>query len=110
MFELLLMRHAKSDWHSHTSDIDRPLNGRGRQDAAGMGAYLNQKGLVPDSLVISPSLRTRETASLLCENMSLGEDRIHVDNDLYSSEVALISTSVFERGGQATIVSSASEH
>ncbi|MBE9563692.1 MAG: histidine phosphatase family protein, partial [Proteobacteria bacterium] len=41
MFDLILMRHAKSDWHSHTADIDRPLNSRGVEDATRMGAHLS---------------------------------------------------------------------
>ena len=83
MFELMLMRHAKSDWHSHTADIDRPLNSRGAQDAALMGRYLKQKNLVPDKVVISPSQRTRQTASLLLEGLPVDEQQVIVDKELY---------------------------
>ncbi len=86
MFELLLMRHAKSDWSSHTADIDRPLNDRGRNDAKRMGAYLNQQGLVPDTVVVSVAQRTQETASLLLNNLPLDEKNIIVDKTLYLAD------------------------
>jgi phosphohistidine phosphatase len=86
MFELMLMRHAKSDWHSHMTDIDRPLSDRGRRDAVRMGAYLNQNGLVPDRMVVSVARRTQETAELLLENLSVSEDCIVVDKELYLAD------------------------
>ena len=86
MFELMLMRHAKSDWHSHTSDIDRPLNDRGRQDAINMGIYLNQSDLIPDKIVVSSAQRTQETASLLLNNLVVDDENIIVDNELYLAD------------------------
>lgn len=83
MFEIMLMRHAKSDWHSHTADIDRPLNARGCEDAVRMGSYLNQLNMVPDKMVISPAQRTRQTASLLMENLPVAKEQLIVDKDLY---------------------------
>ena len=86
MFELLLMRHAKSDWHSHTADIDRPLNDRGVRDAVRMGAYLKQVNLVPDKMVVSSAQRTQETASLLLENLPVDEKNIIIDRQLYLAD------------------------
>ena len=86
MFELMLMRHAKSDWSSYTADIDRPLNDRGRRDAIRMGVYLNQKKLVPDRMVVSAAQRTRETADLLLNNLSLAEKNIVIDKELYLAD------------------------
>ena len=86
MFELILMRHAKSDWHSHTADIDRPLNDRGAGDAVRMGAYLKQINLVPGTMVISSAQRTRETASLLLNNLPVDEKNIIFDRQLYLAD------------------------
>ncbi|GMR01133.1 MAG: hypothetical protein BMS9Abin19_0489 [Gammaproteobacteria bacterium] len=83
MFELMLMRHAKSDWHSHTADIDRPLNDRGARDADRMGARLNQMNLVPDKIIVSAAQRTQETAKLLLNNLPVPEKHIIVDSELY---------------------------
>jgi phosphohistidine phosphatase len=86
MFELILMRHAKSDWQSHMADIDRPLNARGRADASLMGVYLKKRDLVPDIMVVSTAQRTRETASLLLNNLPLDEASIMFDKQLYLAD------------------------
>lgn len=61
MRRLILLRHAKSDRTPGVADLDRPLNPRGRRNAPRMGEYLAAEGLRPDALVVSPSLRTRQT-------------------------------------------------
>ncbi len=86
MFELILMRHAKSDWHSHTTDVDRPLNDRGAQDAHRMGIYLKQAGLVPDVMVVSTARRALETARLLLSNLPVAENDIIVEQALYLAD------------------------
>ena len=86
MIDLMLMRHAKSDWNSHTADIDRPLNSRGSRDAVAMGAYLEQMGLVPDKIIVSPARRTRQTAERLLENLPVDEQQIFVDKELYLAD------------------------
>lgn len=86
MFELILMRHAKSDWHSHTADIDRPLNERGAADAVRMGARLKQLNLVPDTMVVSSAQRTRETTTLLLNNLPVDEKNIIFDRQLYLAD------------------------
>ena len=87
MIELMLMRHAKSDWNSHTADIDRPLNSRGSRDAIAMGAYLDQIGLVPDKIIVSPAKRTRQTAELLLRKLPIDERQVIVDRDLYLADL-----------------------
>ena len=86
MFELILMRHAKSDWHSHPADIDRPLNDRGVGDAMLMGAHLKQMNLLPDTMVISSAQRTQETASLLLKSLQVDEKNIIFDRQLYLAD------------------------
>jgi len=86
MFDLMLMRHAKSDWHSHTRDMDRPLNERGKQDAILMGRYLNQTALSPDCLVVSGAQRTQQTARLLLNHLTIPENHIIVDKELYLAD------------------------
>ena len=59
---LMLMRHAKSSWTSQVpTDHERPLNERGRRDAARVGKRLAKLGWVPDLVVGSDSRRTEET-------------------------------------------------
>lgn len=59
---LILMRHAKSSWGTASlPDHDRPLNGRGRRSAAALGDWLRARGYLPDHVLCSTALRTRET-------------------------------------------------
>ena len=87
MYEILLMRHAKSDWHSHTADIDRPLNRRGSTDAARMGNYLMQQHITPDRAVTSVARRAQDTAELVLESFPAASDAMTVDRDLYLAGV-----------------------
>lgn len=86
MKQLLLMRHAKSDWSDDKlSDHDRPLNSRGRQDAPRMGALLRREEWIPDLIISSSARRTRETASLVaaeCDYAGAPE----ATRDLYLAE------------------------
>jgi phosphohistidine phosphatase len=64
MRRLILLRHSKSDHTPGVRDHDRTLNGRGRADAARVGAYMARHDLRPDRALCSPSKRTRETWDL----------------------------------------------
>jgi len=66
MPELLLLRHAKSDWKDRRlDDFDRPLAPRGRQAAPLMARYLSDQGLQPDLVLCSSARRARETLDLV---------------------------------------------
>jgi phosphohistidine phosphatase len=59
---LILLRHAKSEKaEPGMRDHARRLNGRGRDDAPVIGAYMARHGLVPDRVLVSTAARTRET-------------------------------------------------
>ena len=63
---LILTRHAKSSWsHPGLGDHERPLNTRGRESAGAIGAWLRDKGYVPELVLSSDSARTRETWALV---------------------------------------------
>ena len=60
---VILIRHAKSDWHGGASDDHaRPLNDRGRRAARSMGDWLRDNGIRCDLVLCSDALRTRQTA------------------------------------------------
>lgn len=65
MKQLVVMRHAKSDWHVGASDLDRPLNERGVAAATTMGRVLAAMDLGPDLVLTSPATRARTTAELV---------------------------------------------
>ncbi|RZJ80136.1 MAG: histidine phosphatase family protein, partial [Flavobacterium sp.] len=58
MKELIIIRHAKSDWGNSTlKDFDRPLNKRGIANAPEMAERLVKRKIFPDLIVSSPALR-----------------------------------------------------
>ncbi|MDI3468315.1 MAG: Phosphohistidine phosphatase SixA [Pseudolabrys sp.] len=64
MRRLLLFRHAKAERaEAGQSDLDRPLTRQGLEDAELIGAYIARHAFVPDTAIVSPSVRTRETFS-----------------------------------------------
>ncbi len=68
MKQLLVMRHAKSDWHAGAAtDHARPINERGVAAATTMGRVLTRSGLEPDAVLTSSALRARTTAELAAE-------------------------------------------
>lgn len=82
--ELLILRHAKSDWDSSaSSDFDRPLSKRGKQDAPKVGRFLKKQGLVPDYVVSSPARRAKQTVIAACEQMGIDSGDIHWDERIY---------------------------
>ncbi len=66
MRQLLLLRHAKSSWEDRElPDHERPLNPRGRQAATAMREAMATLGLLPDLVLVSSAVRTRETLEAL---------------------------------------------
>ncbi|MGI8823059.1 MAG: SixA phosphatase family protein [Acidimicrobiia bacterium] len=87
MKQLLVMRHAKSDWHAGgTADHDRPLNRRGVESARIMGGVLTRAGLEPDLVVTSSAVRAHTTAQLVAEAGGWSAS-IVTDDRLYDSHV-----------------------
>lgn len=66
MKRVLLMRHAKSDWsNKNLSDHQRPLNNRGKNDAPKMALEIAERGIFPELILVSDSLRTRNTWEMI---------------------------------------------
>jgi len=61
---LVVVRHAKSDWHTGVPDVERPLAPRGLRDAPEVGAWLAANLAGVDLVVCSTATRARQTWSL----------------------------------------------
>ena len=65
---LLILRHAKSDWgDSSLDDWERPLSGRGINDAPRVGEMLRDRSSLPDLIITSDAIRARSTAEAVAE-------------------------------------------
>jgi len=85
--ELLLLRHAKSDWDSGAAtDFERPLAKRGRRDAPRVGEWLYREGLVPSLILSSPAVRARETALRVCKALDKKKKEIRFNPRLYEAD------------------------
>lgn len=58
---LILLRHGKSDYPLGVPDHDRPLNERGRRQAAIAGDWIRDDGYTVDAVLCSTATRTRMT-------------------------------------------------
>lgn len=68
MKTLLILRHAKSSWkHPELADHERPLNKRGKKDAPYVGQVLLDRELVPQRILSSTAVRSRQTAEAVVE-------------------------------------------
>ena len=84
MKKLYIIRHAKSSWKDPgLSDIDRPLNKRGRRDAPIMAKKLKENGEHISKIILSPSARTKETARHFIKEFSINENNIILEPSLY---------------------------
>jgi phosphohistidine phosphatase len=86
---LVLIRHAKSSWDDPTlDDHDRPLNGRGRQDAPMMGRRLYERGFVPDVILASTAVRAQATATAIALELGYDLDEVVALPTLYGATPA----------------------
>ncbi len=84
MRRLLLFRHAKSSWDSPgLKDFERPLAPRGIKAATRMGQYIKESDLVPDLVLCSSAVRTRQTIDLAFDAMG-AKPETRFEDALYS--------------------------
>jgi len=86
MKTLYLARHAKSSWKNpEFSDIERPLNKRGKRDAPLMGNKLKERGIIPGLIVTSPAKRARVTAKNIALEIGFPEKEILINENIYEA-------------------------
>ncbi|HEX5137220.1 MAG TPA: histidine phosphatase family protein [Planctomycetota bacterium] len=89
--DLLLLRHAKASRSPGVaSDFERPLTRRGRRDAPRIARWMKTHDLVPDCVIASPSLRTRETAELVIDELELPDEVMRWDERAYDADVTTL--------------------
>lgn len=101
MVELLIMRHAKSDWGVGVAeDADRPLAPRGVKAARRMGTFITRVGAAPELVLSSPAVRALETIELAAEE-GRWQAQIRVVETFYGGEWADIVEGIVSLGGSA---------
>ena len=86
--QLLLIRHAKSDWNNYElADFDRSLNKRGNANAPEMANRLVKKQIIPDIIISSPALRAITTAKYFAEVWCMDDAKIQQEKSIYEANV-----------------------
>lgn len=102
MIELVLVRHAKSDWGDPgLDDHERPLNGRGERDAPAMAERLAQTGVKVERIVSSTAVRARTTAGAF--GAALGGE-VELDPELYAAPGSTLLAKAVEAGARTVMV------
>ncbi|RAU84025.1 SixA phosphatase family protein [Pontibacter arcticus] len=86
MKTLYILRHAKSSWDfNELSDHDRPLNKRGRTDAAIMGQELASRDVNPEIIISSTAVRALSTATLISKELGFNPQDILLRERVYGA-------------------------
>jgi len=86
MKTIYFIRHAKSSWDQPISDVDRPLNDRGKNDAHHIGKKLLDKELKFDAIYSSIANRAQSTANIVVSEMGIDQKQISLKKELYTFE------------------------
>ena len=81
---LVLIRHARAA--NAAVDRDRPLTADGEQHAAAIGAWLEQAGVLPDLVLVSPALRAQQTWQAAASSLTSPPD-VSVEERIYDNTV-----------------------
>lgn len=85
--QLIIMRHAKSDWSEEScSDFERPLTARGKKTAKQMGKWLKHQYRI-DRIICSPALRAKQTCQLVREQLRLPQNHIRWESGIYDASL-----------------------
>lgn len=89
---LIIMRHAEADWG--LDDFNRPLTSRGHKQAPRAGVWLLEQGFVPEMLVSSAALRTRQTTTWVSEALGEKAPTASLDERLYNAPASRLLTTI----------------
>ncbi|KHL02889.1 SixA phosphatase family protein [Sinomonas humi] len=85
---LVVLRHAKAAWPVGVPDVDRPLAERGHADAPEAGKWLLSHKVVPDFILCSVALRTRQTCTWVCGALGDLAPTPKLETGLYAASAA----------------------
>jgi len=93
MQQLYLLRHAKAEpWSPLGNDFSRPLSEKGKRHALALSVWAAEQLALPDTVLCSPSKRTRETlAPLLAKWPQLLATTDYADS-IYSASLDMLLT------------------
>ncbi len=89
---LSLLRHGVAETHSDAGDFERRLAPRGFEQARWAADRLQSLGvMLPDRVLSSPALRTRQTAETLIEGLALPPACLELISPLYLADLGTLT-------------------
>lgn len=105
MTTLFLLRHAKAaPALPGMGDFDRPLDATGVNDARRIGAEMSARGMKPDAVLCSASLRTRQTLEQIGPFMPANMPEPIFSTSLYSADALGYLEEIREKAASALLV------
>jgi phosphohistidine phosphatase len=83
---LTLIRHANAEHDSDVRDFERPLSKKGLGEASEMARRFQERNLVPDLILVSAAVRTRETAEAFAKELGVAARLLQPDDSLYLAD------------------------
>ncbi|MDX2197035.1 MAG: histidine phosphatase family protein [Cytophagales bacterium] len=88
---LILVRHAKSDWSiSGQKDIERGLNERGLRDAPKMAMRFAARNIPVHAIVCSTAVRTVLTCEYFAERLKIPMDSVIMNAEIYEASLRIL--------------------
>jgi phosphohistidine phosphatase len=83
---LTLVRHANAEQDANIRDFERPLSRKGHSEASEMARRFQERGLVPELILVSAAVRTRETAATFAKALGVAARRLQAEDALYLAD------------------------
>ena len=86
--KLMILRHADAEFREGVTDHERSLSTRGHADAPLVGRWMLEHDAVPDFILVSTALRTRQTCTWVCKELGDKAPTPKLEDDLYAARPA----------------------
>jgi phosphohistidine phosphatase len=83
---LTLVRHGNAEQDGDVRDFERPLSKKGLGEANDMSKRFLERGLIPDLILTSAAVRTRETAEAFAKVLGVPARLLQAEDSLYLAE------------------------
>jgi len=104
MARITLIRHGKAEMpRIGGNDFERRLIQRGMQNAEAVGQFMQAHKMLPDLVLVSPALRTRQTYELMSASWP-NPPRVTYEDKLYEVSTETLLHLIFEHGHNAESV------
>lgn len=91
MKELILIRHAKSDWgNEYLKDVDRCLNDRGYSDAYYSSTWFLENKKIPEIILSSTATRALNTALIFARTLDYDMKNFKLEKDIYEGAASTL--------------------